>query len=129
MSSYYEGQGYQVIRMDNLSGKEMRTAVLTCQNMMEPGGMFALYYAGHGAKGGLNGVHANSGPWLTRTQDLLENTVVWGLVSKALSGGWHATVITDSCHSGTLHDQHTLVRDNYDVIEGAMTGHEVNPVY
>ena len=130
MASYYEGQGYQVLRMDNLSGNELRTALLTCRNMMEPSGMFAFYYAGHGAKGGLNGVQANaSNDWMPKTQDLLENSVIWGMVSRALSGGWHATIITDSCHSGTLHDQHTLVKDNYDVIDKAMVGHEVGPVY
>lgn len=129
MAAYYQGQGYLVMRLNDLNGKEMRGAIRTCQGQMKPGGMMAFYYAGHGAPGGLNGVLANNGPWLPETEDLLPNSTLWGLVSAALSGGWHVTVVTDSCHSGSIHDQHTLVRDNYDIIEGAMTGHEVTPVY
>lgn len=93
MAAHFKSQGYTVDHQKDLKGAEITAAV---QNLRKgphfAGDSVAVHYAGHGAKRGLLGVD-----WGAASQ-----SVFTGLASDALSGGYHAKVILDACHSGGM---------------------------
>jgi hypothetical protein len=99
MKTHY-AKSHTVDHQTDLTSTGLTSAVTGAGQAMSAGDELVVYYAGHGTEQGLVGVEARAD-----NVSVLPLSTLSGLVGSAVSGGWHVTVINDSCHSGALQDQ------------------------
>lgn len=103
MKGYYEGLGFTSFGAENLKGSQLSGVFGAAGGGAQPGDHLVLFYAGHGTSEGALGVDgAPDG-----SSGLMGWSVMVGIANTAVSKGYKATIVMDSCGSDAL--QHAAV--------------------
>jgi hypothetical protein len=103
MASRYEGRGYAVSHLEDLSTVETERAIRGVGESARSGDELAIYFAGHGVGGDLTGVDSVIGGGQVRPR--VPAAVPSGALGKALSAGAKLELVLDACESGPLQQQ------------------------
>jgi hypothetical protein len=103
MASRYEGRGYAVSHLEDLSTVETERAIRGVGESARSGDELAIYFAGHGVGGDLTGVDSVIGGGQVRPR--VPAAVPSGALGKALSAGAKLELVIDACESGPLQQQ------------------------
>ncbi|MEL6341711.1 MAG: caspase family protein [Myxococcota bacterium] len=105
MASRYSALGYDVEHLKDQSSTGMLKAVFKAGDGLKEGDSLVFYYAGHGIDTGLLGTNAT-----LKNMKVLGHGITNSLVTDAVAGGYHASVIADACESGAMTDR---LKDEY----------------
>lgn len=98
MNGYYQGLGFTTVRLKNLDGGLAAGMISRMKGYGSEGDQVVVYFAGHGDRTGVFGVdHTDTG-----AKGVVDWSVMLDVANGAVSNGYSATIIMDSCGSDGL---------------------------
>jgi hypothetical protein len=107
MQSELSSRGYAAATHSDKAAADMATLWGSMVGSSDKGDDLVAYFAGHGERDGLVGVHPSRG-----MADVFTSAQVAGVVSSATGRGAHIRFILDSCHAGAQVQAVREVREN-----------------